>query len=617
MKKIVAFMILLIIFNSIYFSTYAHYAELHVSYDNCISLGYGEDGGIGDGYDEKWYELIDRTNQSIHIKHDNSSITTIRYYFDKTKENLEGDSITWHSNLSDEQSTELINGISHSLEKWNNVYFYINNGDYYSKKRIVNVIPGTEDNHNLVIVPNYSSILARTKGDARYLDLNESFMDNGIRHIHRVRWQLEFSITKYLEYINIAPIYQEKIFERVGAHELGHILGLNDIDYIEMSNSNSYHHEELLMGYSQFISNSYDETTFLDRQTEITYRDIAGTAITRGYHNDNNHKWLCDENSIDGKYKLICSICNGVKYVESLENITYNMYKFCNNAHNLEDGNMMPVACYGTKDYYKCKYCRYVAPFTSIVEQNYVTDASYNSMYHYILNDVKGLEYKILDEHKFDYNVDNAFCIHCNHKISMNEIIVTDPDRITNCGSQINVYEKNILVDDRSYRENTIIQGFTRLLYFATPIAPSISRLDYNWTSSNPNIATVSNYGTVTAMKVTEPTSVIISAKHKTSDVILYKKLWILPDTSDKLMIINYEIQMDKDETYGFALDEKAPTVSLQNYTWYVSNQTNDSAGVSISQWGTITALAPGIMYIEGAYKLNSNVIILIKVTVN
>lgn len=405
------------------------------------------------------------------------------------------------------------------------------------------------------------------------------------------------------------------VLERTGAHEIGHILGLYDIDYIEMLDSNLYHHEEILMGYSSF--DELPETTYQNRQTEITYRDIAGTAITRGYHTDNNHKWLCDATIKNGKYKLICSICNGVQYVDSLENLIYNIYNSCNGNHNLEDGNMMPVACYSTKDYYKCRYCRYVAPFPSLVEQNYIADSSYNSTYHYIVNDIEGFEYKMLEEHEYDYNTNVAHCKHCDYSVSMDEIVVTDPDYATNCGSQINVYEQNISIYDRSYRENTIIQGFTRLLYFSTSIAPSISRLDYNWTSSDPSVATVSIYGTVTALEVTKPTSVIISAKHKTSNVTLYKKLWILPDTNDELIIINYEIQMDSDEAYVFVLDEKAPTMSIQNYTWHIPCQTDESAGVNISQWGTITAIASGIMYIEGIYKLNNNVIISIKVIVN
>lgn len=74
---------------------------------------------------------------------------------------------------------------------------------------------------------------------------------------------------------------------RTGAHEIGHVLGLNDIDDIENSNDNYYHHEELLMGYSK-------SNIFNNKQTEITYKDIAGVLVALGYHTPDEHIWLCD-----------------------------------------------------------------------------------------------------------------------------------------------------------------------------------------------------------------------------------------------------------------------------------------------------------------------------------
>ena len=58
------------------------------------------------------------------------------------------------------------------------------------------------------------------------------------------------------------------------------------------------------------------------------------------------------------------------------------------------------------------------------------------------------------------------------------------------------------------------------------------------------------------------------------------------------------------------------PTTSIVNYEWSVPCQESSVAGVNITKWGTITAIAPGIMYIDGYYKLNSKIKICIKVTV-
>lgn len=610
MKKIISIFIIITIISLFPISVSAHSNDLDILYDDCIPSQYIDEINIGDGYNEKWYSLS-KNNEMKHIANSQYTVTTIRYYFYNTS--TYGD-IEWSQYLEQEQINEFKLNFINSMKKWNNVYFYINNGDYYTKRKIVNIIEGTEENHNVSIRPIKTGDIAQTKQDPFYMEQNETLDDENVNHIHCPRWIINVNVNLVAEYFN-NELLKPVVLNRTGAHEVGHILGLYDIDLIENSDSNLYHHEEILMGYSSF--DDYQNVTFQNRQTEITYRDIAGVAITRGYHSDNNHKWLCDETMVDEQYKLICSICNGVKYVESLENYSYNVYNSCNGRHNLVDGNMMPVASYNNKDYYKCSYCRYVAPFSSIVSQNYIPDNSYNASYHYIVNNIEGFEYRMLEEHEYGYNVDVAYCTHCNYSISMDNIIVTDPDYYTNCGSQINVYENDIPANERSYRENTIVQGFTRLLYFATSIAPSLSRLDYIWTSSDNSIATVSIYGTVTALEVSEPTSVIISAKHKTSDVILYKKLWIVPDSNEELMIINYDIQMNSDEAFIFVLDEKAPTQSIQNYNWRIPCQEDESAGVTISQWGTITAIAPGIMYIEGIYKLNSNIIISIKVTVS
>ena len=144
----------------------------------------------------------------------------------------------------------------------------------------------------------------------------------------------------------------------------------------------------------------------------VLYKDIAGVAITRGFHTDNDHKWLNCGLQSDGNYKLVCSICNGVKQVTSLSGYTYETYGACNNRHTVSYGNMMAVASYGTKDYYKCKYCRYVARFKSTVEQNY-TKTFHTDYLHKCVNTVNGLEYTFYEEH----TVVNHECTGCGEHI--------------------------------------------------------------------------------------------------------------------------------------------------------------------------------------------------------
>ena len=218
-------------------------------------------------------------------------------------------------------------------------------------------------------------------------------------------------------------VYNSRLtsYDRTGAHEFGHILGLDDVNRCHLDNlTSNYHHEELLMGYSKNNSTN--------RQTNITYKDLAGAMITMGFHTANDHKWLYDANwytgsVVENEYKLICSICNGVKYVSSLTDIDYDVYRECENNHSLSSNNMMPVASYDNYDedgneydYYKCKYCRYVAPFSANVEQRY-GDRTYiqdNNNQHY-LPSLSELDYNLLEDHYSDYETNTFVSYPTNH----------------------------------------------------------------------------------------------------------------------------------------------------------------------------------------------------------
>ncbi len=243
--------------------------------------------------------------------------------------------------------------------------------------------------------PNY---IAETEGDA------ETAIQIQDSHLHVGSWEMRIDVADFRYGGNYLSNEVDLIRERTGAHEFGHVLGLRDVDVMNLCNfgpsihSNDDHHEEILMGYGELLG----------RTSNITYKDIAGVAITRGLHTDADHKWLNCGVQTDGTYKLICSICNGVKYVTSLSGYTYNTYNACNGNHTLSSGNMMAVASYGTKDYYKCKYCRWVAPFSENKEQDYTIE-SVSIYQHKKVNNVEGLEYTMLEPH----NIVNCGCTIC------------------------------------------------------------------------------------------------------------------------------------------------------------------------------------------------------------
>ena len=389
-----------------YTALFAHETQLSVGYDACVPLYYSNAYDIGDGEFEKWYELI-KNGETWHLPH-SSGTTQIMYYIS----DMSPDGYTSWNDIVDPTRREYVkNSLINSLLKWNNVYFYkITSSNVISKYRIANISEGTSSNNNLVLYPDNSLSGAYAScGPTSSAVLIDAI--NGINHNHYSNWEIRFRLTDHYNY----SLDSEFILERTGAHELGHVFGLRDIDGCENSSSSNYHHEELLMGYSQAGG------SLQDRQKEITYKDLVGAAITRGLHTDFDHMWLYDsDSSTSGNYKLICSICNGVKYVDSLNNLDYLNYKYCNDEHDLQDGNMFAVASYQTKDYFKCKYCRYVAPFTDIVNQNY-SRTSYNNLYHLVTNQVFGLGYSFYEPHIQGFNGNCILCGYHMHSHSYND----------------------------------------------------------------------------------------------------------------------------------------------------------------------------------------------------
>ena len=358
---------------------FAHSSMLNVNYDNCVyEIG-------ADGINETWY-ILNKGSVCRHISHE---VDTIKYYF---ADSAEGSTYTWTTDVSASVAQEIKNAYAESIKKWNNVYFYSYNssGDLI-KHKIVIIVEGTESNHNLTIYPvTMKPFIAETSP----VGTKDEIESGTINHRHYSEWMMNVNVDYFYVHGAYDEAYINSVREGNGAHEFGHVLGLRDVDSSNLCNATTttHHHHELLMGYGSPLT---------DRSVDITYKDIAGVAITRGFHTDSDHKWLNWGLQSDGKYKLVCSICNGVKNVASLSGYTYQTYGACGNNHSLSGGNMMAVASYGTKDYYKCEYCRYVAPFDSNVTQNY-SKTNHNSSLHKCVNNVNGLEYTFYEEHVRD-----------------------------------------------------------------------------------------------------------------------------------------------------------------------------------------------------------------------
>ena len=391
-KKLVALIMAIVmvvnfsIFGAI--QVFAHDAMLNVDYDDCKGVNGSDD------IDETWY-VLDVPPFCYHL---GDEVDTIKYYFEETSSD---GTYTWTTDVTESVAQEIKTAYANSMKKWNNVYFYSYN-DYgvLIKHKIINVVEGTASDHNLSIYPgNDPGTLASTGVVGSY----ESVESDPLSHRHYNEWEMNVYVNHF--YVNSSNTAAEVnvVRERTGAHELGHVLGIFDVDNLCNATITDWHHHELLMGYGSPLEN---------RSFNITYKDIAGVAITRGFHTDSDHKWINYGIQSNGMYKLVCSICNGVEETASLSGYTYETYRTCGDNHSLSSGNMMAVACYGTKDYYKCKYCRYVAPFSSIVAQNY-SKTYYSDTLHKCVNTVAGLEYTFYEEHTI---VDHE-CTECGEHI--------------------------------------------------------------------------------------------------------------------------------------------------------------------------------------------------------
>ena len=299
------------------------------------------------------------------------------------------------------------------------------NGEIY-KHKIINVTEVQKGEQNLTIYPMKGGTdLALTSVDSDRTTVESE----SVKHYHYSKWKMNVCVYFFSSH-NTSDINDANtIRERTGAHELGHVLGLRDADNVCDIGDGTDHHHELLMGYGSPLTS---------RSQNITYKDIAGVAITRGFHTDADHKWLNLGIQNNGTYKLLCSICNGVKYVSSLTNIDYDIYRECDNNHALSSGNMMAVASYGDQDYYKCKYCRYVAPFSSIVNQSY-NKSAYSSEAHKCTSTVDGLNYSFYEGHTYNnYSTHSSdqhkvYC-ECGEYILQDHLIFKESTCCSLCG---------------------------------------------------------------------------------------------------------------------------------------------------------------------------------------
>ena len=220
----------------------------------------------------------------------------------------------------------------------------------------------------------------------------------------------------------------------------------------------------------------------------------------------------------------------------------------------------------------------------------------------------------------------------CNLNVNVTRIItqsgsgalLVDPGERWDCGSQVNIIDGNF---SKSYNQTFITIGFTRIIYMNEEYGISTSRLDFYWYSSNNNVATVTNYGTVLGRGYGNVKIMAVS-KQDPSKVFI-KSFNIIPDDGTGYMVVesNLNIKYSDTDNGTFHLNLEnclCPYPWFQYYTWEVNTSCQgDELFVSTNEWGDVNVSGPGSFdligynYVYNTQYINIVVIIHINITNN
>ena len=178
-QKVLIFTMILCIILSSNTPSYAHPKMLEVVYDDCV-ISYNDRLTPEDeGEDEIWYYTISHNplilnnngeellylNYARHLDHET---TTIKYFFEDSSQY--DVNYTWTTDIyktylqtmseeeallkAEETAEQIKKDYANSMKKWNNIYYYSydENGNRISNK-VINIVEGTQNDHNLSIYP--------------------------------------------------------------------------------------------------------------------------------------------------------------------------------------------------------------------------------------------------------------------------------------------------------------------------------------------------------------------------------------------------------------------------------------------------------------------------------
>lgn len=221
----------------------------------------------------------------------------------------------------------------------------------------------------------------------------------------------------------------------------------------------------------------------------------------------------------------------------------------------------------------------------------------------------------------FNKDDNAAFDVTFNRLVTQygGNVLIPDPDSVTDGGSQVEVYEKDLSYYEVSYGGTNIVIGFTRVIYLDYHYVTQSSRYDYYWYSSNISIATVSQHGTVFGKSA--GTVKIMAVNKDDPSIAFVKQFTIVQDTKTYSEVIYSEFSDThklSDGKYRLGLNvQNSPYPMVQYYSWRIVSKSSTITSVSIDQWGNVTIIGTGNVVIEGYdYIYNNNYGVRINLTV-
>ncbi|MCM1260390.1 MAG: leucine-rich repeat protein [Staphylococcus sp.] len=203
-----------------------------------------------------------------------------------------------------------------------------------------------------------------------------------------------------------------------------------------------------------------------------------------------------------------------------------------------------------------------------------------------------------------------------NQDLNIDGVLVTDPayNQGYPLGSEV-TFNNGVLGG------NTITEGFTRNIYLMVEdrLRDPMSRLEYDWYSSNEIIAKVTAYGTVLGLNVTKDTRVTIYAINKKDPSIVYKKeLTILKETKTEEIVIESNMSYSytqENGLYTLELDfTNSPYPYVGYYIWDIECLSDIS--IDMEYHHLITSTGPGDAILIANYVLNTRVVLMIHLTI-